>query len=504
MATPVGGAPPRMIPKEVQINGRTWVLGETLGSGGYGHVYAAASADDHAAIKLVLKIPGASRELLLARDLSGAPNVLPLHGVGEASGCLAILMPRATQSLGKLLQVTAGQLSPAEIVPVLRDVALALVGLKQNGVVHRDLKPDNILLLDGRWYLSDFGIARYVEATTATHTRRTQKSNRYAAPEQWRELPTTFATDVYAFGITAYELLAGELPFNGPEVSDFRRQHLEEQPPNLPDTVDVRLRGAVGQCLIKAPEGRLSPERLLDVIESLGSGNAPGDGAAALAEANMAEVEHMSQEATLKSAARTEHARRSELFEASKELFLGLERKLCDYIRVHAPAASTGAWPIRFGAAQLDLSAPTRLATTDQLPFDVITHCEITITQPAGRDGIYRGRSHSLWYCDAQNESEYGWYETAFIGGLASGSYNASARHLPFAMDPDDAEAAEAIQEPRRLTVRRVNWPFTLLISDAQDEFVDRWAIWLAAARNQELARPNPLPEHYAVGSWRQ
>lgn len=182
---------------DVIIDGRTWTLGDSIGSGGFGRVYVAASGDDEAVVKLVPKDPGAQRELLLANDLSGVPNV-------------------------------GGPLEQDLVLPILLDVAQALVSLEKNGVVHRDLKPDNILLLDGHWCLTDFGISRYAKATTAAETRKYFMTNQYAAPDQWRAGRATSATDVYAFGITAYELFTGGRPFSGP---DFRGQHLHDTPP---------------------------------------------------------------------------------------------------------------------------------------------------------------------------------------------------------------------------------------------------------------------------------
>jgi serine/threonine protein kinase len=235
--------------------------------------------------KLAPKDSGAQRELLLAGNLSGVPNVVPVLGVGDAGDSWAILMARAAQSLRDLLGSVGGwPLDQDLALPILLDVAHALVSLEKNGVVHRDLKPDNILLLDGHWCLTDFGISRYAEATTAVDTRKYSMTKPYTAPEQWREERATWAADVYAFGITAYELLTGGWPFNGP---DFRSQHLHEGPPSLSATIGNPLRSIIDECLIKAAQARPTPERLLARLQAQTAAEAPSGGAAVLIAAPM-------------------------------------------------------------------------------------------------------------------------------------------------------------------------------------------------------------------------
>ena len=144
-------------------------------------------------------------------------------------------MPRAEKSLEQYWHEKIEHLSIDATLKVLIDVIQALVAMEIRGVVHRDIKPDNILLLDGRWCLADFGIARFAEATTAPDTRKYAMTPSHAAPEQWRDEQATNATDVYATGIVAYQLLAGRVPFEGPETHDYRRQHLTGT--SCPDSV---------------------------------------------------------------------------------------------------------------------------------------------------------------------------------------------------------------------------------------------------------------------------
>lgn len=285
---------------EVMIDGRAWRLGESLGSGGFGRVYLATSEGEEAVVKLVPKDPGAQRELLLAGDLSGVPNVMPVIGVGETDDSWAIVMPRGDQSLRSFLEALGRPLDQFEAVPILLDVAQALVGLSTKLVVHRDLKPDNILLLDGCWCLTDFGISRYVEATTAIDTRKYSMTKPYAAPEQWREQRATAATDVYAFGVIAFEMLTGQWPFDGP---DFRDQHLHQPPPSLSTEVDSPLRSIIDECLTKAPQARPTAARLVSRLQAQSAAESPNGGVAALVEAHHQQVRRVSEQARRDSAA---------------------------------------------------------------------------------------------------------------------------------------------------------------------------------------------------------
>src|SRR6266566_9880151 len=163
---------------------RKWTLGQQLAAGGFGRVYEANDENNlQAVIKLVPKVPGASRELLF-EPVSGRPHIIPIWDSGEWKNYYVLVMPRAEKSLRQHLGEAGEKLAMDEAVSILIDVAEALAGLESE-VVHRDLKPENILLYEGHWCLADFGIARYAEATTAPDTRKHSFSLPYAAPEQW-------------------------------------------------------------------------------------------------------------------------------------------------------------------------------------------------------------------------------------------------------------------------------------------------------------------------------
>jgi serine/threonine-protein kinase len=124
-------------PESVVINERLWTFGQLLSDGGFGWVYEATSDGETAAIKLVPKDPGAELELLVAENLRGAANVIPVWGTGEFGKYWAILMPLAEQSLQDYLEDIQRPLSEAEAGPILIDIMRALVDVQKVGVVPR-------------------------------------------------------------------------------------------------------------------------------------------------------------------------------------------------------------------------------------------------------------------------------------------------------------------------------------------------------------------------------
>ncbi len=487
---------------EVIINGRAWALGDTLGSGGFGRVYIAASNSEEAVAKVVPKDPSTQRELLLAEDLSGVPNVVPIIGIGEINDGWVILMPRAEQSLGDFLRTLNRPLQQSEALPMLLDIAQALVSLSNKDVVHRDLKPDNVLLLDGHWCLTDFGISRYAEATTAVDTWKYAMTQQYAAPEQWRGQRATPAADIYAFGVMAFEMLTGRQPFTGPS---FRDQHLHEAPPRLSADVDTPLRSIVDECLTKAPQARPAAARLVSRLEAQSETEAPAGGVAALIEAHREQVSRVSEQARRDSAAHSEAERRAELSEAATELYERIRSKLRGVVQSAAPSVGND-WPLRLGDAKLQMTTPAHCTVRGRLPFDVIAHAEIQIDQSHVPGGSYCGRAHALWFCDAQEAGQYAWFETAFMvhpmmPGHQTG-FSADRSYEPFAAAPNDDVAQQALGPG--ISTYQAAWPFIALIDEALGEFIDRWATWLATASFGRLQHPSQMPERQPTGSWRR
>lgn len=482
-------------------SGVEWVLGERIDGGGFGQVYAAKSAEVESAVaKFVPKAPGAERELLFA-DLRDVRNVVPIIDQGETEDSWVLVMPRAEKSLRKYLREAAGPLGTADAIGILSDIGATLVDL-DGRVVHRDLKPENVLLLGGHWCLADFGISRYAEKTTAPDTRKYSMSPPYAAPEQWRFERAGTPADVYAFGVMAYELLFGSLPFTGP---DFRDQHLNKVPAPL-TAAPVALGALVEECIYKAAEARPSPANILARL-GRAVGPVPSGGLARLQQANRANVARRGEIGRQASAHQSEAERRRALADTAVQALTRVAATLRDTIMNVAASASlsTGlkvGWTIQLDRAELRLAplvtaAPNPWGSRGTPAFDLIAFSELDLRVPADHSG-YEGRSHSLWYCDAQEAGRYQWFETAFMLSPFAAKL---ARQDPFSLDPGE-QAARAVR--RGIADIQVAWPFTAVIVGELDEFISRWAGWLAEAAQGQLLRPSAMPERNPAGSWRQ
>jgi len=166
----------------------------------------------------------------IARELRH-PNIIRILDVGQAGEAVYFAMPRLVASLAARLE-EAPVLPEAVVVRVARDVARALAFAHDAGVVHRDIKPQNILFDgDGSGVLSDFGIARAIASYVSTTGKQlTIGTPHYISPEQARGMPLDGRTDVYALGVTMYRAATGELPFRSGDWYELARLHVEEPP----------------------------------------------------------------------------------------------------------------------------------------------------------------------------------------------------------------------------------------------------------------------------------
>jgi serine/threonine-protein kinase len=225
------------------------------------------------------------QEIRLAAGLQH-PHIVPLLAAGEAAGLPYFTMPFIEgESLRRRLD-QGGPLPAPEAVRLLGQVASALAYAHARGLIHRDIKPDNVLLSPGGAMVTDFGVAKALRAaTTATATEASGLTAAgfalgtpaYMAPEQAVGDPATDArADLYAFGAMAYECLAGSTPFPGRSAPAMIAAHLTEPPlplqerrPDLPSA----LTALVMQCLAKQPDQRpASAEAVVAVLDKVRSG----------------------------------------------------------------------------------------------------------------------------------------------------------------------------------------------------------------------------------------
>ncbi len=471
---------------------RKWNVGLEIANGGFGRIYEATDENDlQAVIKLVPKVPGASRELLF-EPVSGYPNIIPIWDSGEWENFYVLVMPRAEKSLRQHLGEAGGKLTSDESLGIFIDVAEALAGLQQD-VVHRDLKPDNILLYQGHWCLADFGIARYAEATTAPDTHKYARTAAYAAPEQWRDERATSATDVYAFGVTAFELLQGHRPFPGP---DYREQHLNQPLPSL-EGCSPTIASLITECLYKAMQARPTPANILARLRRSQQPSSPA--ARQLAAANQMVVAKQALAGASDSAQKSIMERRKELFSVARQSFEIIFERLVERIRNEAPSSTVTRSPyltVQLGSGVLSIDYPIDvpfncLIASDGSPaFDVIAYGSIKVSKPRDQFG-YEGRSHSLWFCDAHEEGVYHWFETAF---MVVGSRSFLNTVNPFALSPRDRNAALAFSQT--VSNSGIAWEPLSFDQGDEEQFIERWLEWFAAAVDGGLHMPSHMPEN--------
>lgn len=492
MAFPIG---------EVVALNKQWTIKDQIGRGGLGAVYRALSHfNEVGALKLIPKDPGAGRELLLGDDLTGAVNVVPVIDNGEWGDYLVLVMPLASTSLRTYLE-TVGPLHARDALGILTDIAAALESL-EGRVVHRDIKPDNILLIGDDWCLADFGISKYADATTAHDTRKFARTPLYAAPEQWRDETARSATDVYAFGIVAYELLTGRPPFDAADPGEIRRLHIEESPPRIRGP-ELPLHSLIYTCLYKPPEARPSATEILHRLQDQSDLVEPVQ-MSALQRADAIAVERTAEVTRQRSIQEAEARRRRELHDVAVASFEEIMTLLTGEIRRHASQASLVnrfspmTWELNQAELMVQLCKRTEIDHTlddySRPSFDIIAYAAIGVRIPMDRRR-YSGRGHSLWYCDAKIEGEYRWYETAFME-----SFEKRRSAAPFDLDP----TPEAFRALAPITdVIQCAWPFTAIDRGEMGAFVAQWLEWFGQAALGKLKHPHILPERDPKGSWR-
>lgn len=185
------------------------------------------------------------------------PGIAPVYDYGEAHGSAYLVMELVDGEPLSALLAREGALDPARTLDIVAQVAAALQAAHAARVVHRDVKPGNLLVQpDGVVRVTDFGIARAVDAAPLTGTGMILGTAYYLSPEQAAGGSATPASDLYALGVVAYECLAGKRPFPGESPVGVALAHTREEPPPMPETVPAPVRSLVASCLAKDPGAR--------------------------------------------------------------------------------------------------------------------------------------------------------------------------------------------------------------------------------------------------------
>jgi serine/threonine-protein kinase len=262
-------------------------LERELGRGGMGIVYLAREVqlDRLVAIKLLPRSLADRpevrerflREARMAASLSH-PHIVPIYRVGEAEGLVFFVMAYVNgETLGERLR-TRGPLPTAVAIRLIREVTWALSYAHGRGIVHRDVKPDNILIEadTGRALVTDFGIARGAEQTEITDPGRVMGTAHFMSPEQGASEPVDGRSDFYSLGVVAYLAVSGKLPFDAPSVPALLAKHATENLPALTSvapSIPASLALVIERCLRKSPDERWPSGEAL--VEALDSASAP-------------------------------------------------------------------------------------------------------------------------------------------------------------------------------------------------------------------------------------
>ncbi|HYU01506.1 MAG TPA: serine/threonine-protein kinase [Gemmatimonadales bacterium] len=239
-----------------------------LGQGGFAWVFVGRELDGTpVAVKILKPRYGADAafEIRFRNEAETAakldhPNIIRIRFVARSGGYVYFAMDLCADSLGARL-AREGPLTEHDIVRIASDVARGLEFAHRQGVIHRDLKPDNILIhSDGSAVISDFGIARAVSGYVAsTGVNMTIGTPQYLSPEQAQGRPLDQRLDFYALGVTLYKAATGEVPFASSDWFELARMHVEDPPPGLrkkrPE-LSKRFERVVLKCLAKHPDDR--------------------------------------------------------------------------------------------------------------------------------------------------------------------------------------------------------------------------------------------------------
>ena len=262
-----------------------------VGAGGFARVYRAEDPELEMDVALKVLKPELAAEPATVerfrREASTAaklrhPNVVTVLTVGRLEepfdqapvGTPYLVMDYLPTSLGGRLR-DRGALPEGDVVRIGEDVARGLAYAHARGVVHRDVKPDNVLFApDGRALVSDFGIARAGDALPSTASRQVVLGTpSYFSPEQARGLPLDGRSDLYSLGVTLYEASTGTLPFAGDDWYDVMRQHVEAEPPAPRERAPLlspAFEAVILRCLAKEPADRFqSASELADALSAL-------------------------------------------------------------------------------------------------------------------------------------------------------------------------------------------------------------------------------------------
>lgn len=262
-----------MKPEAGQIYGKRYRLVDRIAIGGMGEVWRAH--DEVILRDVAIKIlrpeymgdPGfLERFRVEARHAARVDHegIADVYDYGEGSGSAYLVMELvAGESLARIIEKRI-RLSEVEVLSIVEQTARALHAAHQDGLVHRDVKPGNLLVTpSGKVKITDFGIARVADQVALTATGQVMGTVQYLSPEQATGKPATPSTDIYSLGVVAYEALTGRRPFTGESQMIIAMAQINDKPPAMDEDIDSRVQDLILACLAKKPGQR--PGSALDL-----------------------------------------------------------------------------------------------------------------------------------------------------------------------------------------------------------------------------------------------
>lgn len=275
-----------MKPEEGKLYGDRYRLVRRIATGGMGEVWQAQ--DEVILRQVAIKIlkqqymgdpdfverfrTEAKHAAMINHD--GIANV---YDYGEDDGSAYLVMELVPgESLSSILE-REKTLPDQQVISIIAQTALALDAAHREGLVHRDIKPGNLLISpEGQVKITDFGIARVANQVSLTQTGQVMGTVQYLAPEQATGKPASASGDIYSLGIVAYEALAGKRPFKGETQMAIAMAQINEIPPPLPEHIDAKLAKLVMDCMAKKPDQRPSSALALAARAEALLSTAPG------------------------------------------------------------------------------------------------------------------------------------------------------------------------------------------------------------------------------------
>ena len=265
-----------MIMKGQKINDRYQII-KSIGEGGMANVYLAYDTilDRNVAVKVLRGdlatdekfVRRFQREALSASSLSH-PNIVEVYDVGEDNGQYYIVMEYIEGCQLKQLLKKRGRLTLSEVIDIMLQITDGLSVAHDAYIIHRDIKPQNIMILDSCLVkITDFGIAMAMNSTQLTQTNSVMGSVHYLPPEQANGKGSTLQSDIYSMGILMYELLTGELPYKGDNAVEIALKHLKEKIPSVRDKypeIPQSVENIIIKATAKNPKNRYADARSMN------------------------------------------------------------------------------------------------------------------------------------------------------------------------------------------------------------------------------------------------